>query len=545
MKRENHESVIMMVIGVLFVLVAGGIFVRTAWHYLPETAKHMLLLLTSGCCFGGAYVVSGRDNLKKTEPALFYLGTAFLGYSMISLAGGLGTGDYELRFNAAKMLVSHLAMVTVLGVRTWKRKKCFDFCVTSFLIDSIFVCAAYVFLWKVQIYLLLFAVQMMAYSIAEYRMRLMQREKSAMGVTILVNYLIRVFFYCMGLLAVYGTATTMLPCVRVLLVIPLIVITAVGYKGSEASFLRVLNSFSIMWLVLEMVVEANTWLKFTEESACVFFIAFVINLAIMIFMQRDEMLAINLIVAPIMAMISLLLLWIPRMTLFGKYPFLLISAVALLGYLFRTRNSYDRKNALLPMAGLQAIMGILIYLSMRVNGFYVLLLFASIALLCLSVNAIMYDDVFGGAGATTAALALMEIGVILQGTGWNHAVEIVCAFLGIGIVLFGRIWYDRMKDVEIIQFIFTCILLFVLLCNACFCQELFSVLYLGVIAVVMLAVAGIKGNKEYAIAAAITLTLIVFYMTRSFWLSIAWWVYLFVAGVGLIVLAICKERNRT
>ncbi len=536
---------IMMVIGVLFVLVAGGIFVRTAWHYLPETAKQMLLLVTSGCCFGGAYVVSGKENLKKTEPALFYLGTAFLGYSVISLAGGLGIGVDELRFNAAKLMVSHLAMVAVVGVRMWKRKKCFDLCVTSFLIDSIFACAAYVFQWKVQIFLLLFAVQIMAYSIAECRMRLTQRQQSTLGVTILTNYLIRVLFYCMGLILVYGLADTMLPGVRVLLVIPLIVITAVGYKGSEASFLRVLNSLSIIWLVFEMVVEANTWLHFTKESACVIFIAFVINLAVMIFMQRDEMLAINLIATPIMAMISFLLLWITDVNLVGKYPFLPVSAVALVGYMLRTRNSYDRKESLLPMAGLHALLGILIYLSMLFDGINVLLLFTSIALLCLSVNAIIDDDVFEGKVGTTAALALLEMGVILQGPEWNHAVEIICAFLGIGIVLFGRIWYDKINDVELIQFAFTCMLLFILLYNACISQELFSVLYLGVIAVVMLAVAGIKGNKQYAIAAAITLTLIVFYMTRSFWLSIAWWIYLFVAGVGLIVLAICKERNRT
>ena len=38
------------------------------------------------------------------------------------------------------------------------------------------------------------------------------------------------------------------------------------------------------------------------------------------------------------------------------------------------------------------------------------------------------------------------------------------------------------------------------------------------------------------------LILIVLYLTRTFWLSIAWWVYLFAAGVGLILYAIKREK---
>lgn len=34
------------------------------------------------------------------------------------------------------------------------------------------------------------------------------------------------------------------------------------------------------------------------------------------------------------------------------------------------------------------------------------------------------------------------------------------------------------------------------------------------------------------------------YMTKGFWLSISWWIYLLAAGIGLILFAAAKERKR-
>lgn len=37
---------------------------------------------------------------------------------------------------------------------------------------------------------------------------------------------------------------------------------------------------------------------------------------------------------------------------------------------------------------------------------------------------------------------------------------------------------------------------------------------------------------------------IAIYMTRSFWLSLSWWIYLFIAGIGLIALAMYNEARK-
>ena len=70
-----------------------------------------------------------------------------------------------------------------------------------------------------------------------------------------------------------------------------------------------------------------------------------------------------------------------------------------------------------------------------------------------------------------------------------------------------------------------------------------NVLILGLTGIVMLIVASLQNNKKYVVASSVTLVLLVLYLTREFWLSIAWWVYLFVAGVILVILAIKKAKE--
>ena len=66
---------------------------------------------------------------------------------------------------------------------------------------------------------------------------------------------------------------------------------------------------------------------------------------------------------------------------------------------------------------------------------------------------------------------------------------------------------------------------------------------LGAVGVIILLAATITYHKDYVIASSVTLVLLVLYVTRDFWLSIEWWVYLFVAGVILVLVAIKQEKD--
>lgn len=89
MKEKKQISIFLMVVGVVFIVIAGGIFVTTAWKYLLESGKRMLLFGSMVGLFTASVKVSGNPKLKRTERLLFYLGVVFTGFFTLSVMTGL------------------------------------------------------------------------------------------------------------------------------------------------------------------------------------------------------------------------------------------------------------------------------------------------------------------------------------------------------------------------------------------------------------------------------------------------------------------------
>lgn len=68
-----------------------------------------------------------------------------------------------------------------------------------------------------------------------------------------------------------------------------------------------------------------------------------------------------------------------------------------------------------------------------------------------------------------------------------------------------------------------------------------DVLILGIAALVILVMSFWIKSKRWFLLACITLAALLFYMTRTFWQSLAWWIYLLTVGVILITLASVNE----
>ena len=127
---------------------------------------------------------------------------------------------------------------------------------------------------------------------------------------------------------------------------------------------------------------------------------------------------------------------------------------------------------------------------------------------------------------------------LLADFGTEHFVIL----MGVAIVLLRIIWYERFRKICVLQFVGICLLLAVLVIHNLIVSALPNVMFLGVVTLAMLVIATLLKKSDYAIAAAATLILVALYLTRDFWASIAWWIYLFVAGVGLVIFAIRKEK---
>ena len=60
-KNNNQISTVLLVVGVIFILIAGSIFVTTAWQSLSENGKRIILTAV----VAGLYTVSWKLREKE------------------------------------------------------------------------------------------------------------------------------------------------------------------------------------------------------------------------------------------------------------------------------------------------------------------------------------------------------------------------------------------------------------------------------------------------------------------------------------------------
>ncbi len=95
-----------------------------------------------------------------------------------------------------------------------------------------------------------------------------------------------------------------------------------------------------------------------------------------------------------------------------------------------------------------------------------------------------------------------------------------------------------------VTYIIACICSLVQLISAIETYELTDALFLGIIMVGVIIWSYLARKKQWFIMAVVTLALLLISSTRELWLSIAWWVYLLIAGSILIGIATANEYNK-
>lgn len=464
-KDKKMISGFLMVVGVVFILIAGSVFVSTAWRYMPESGKKVLLLGATVFLFA----VSERlwnNGSDKAGTALFYLGVGFAGYFVISALGGFywGMTDESNQLAAWKLFASHIVMLVLSCVFLLRRRKNFSLGISIILLDG---CLFWGSIWASMVsqwfgysqFLILQAGVLVLFSVGDvledvWIGRLAQGEKRGMQTVYYVFWILHVaqLFWMTVLGGVFDDFQT---GEGFLFTFLLTAASTITYQKRRMVIFRVINSILLFVTVyvgvreLSCVDGFNAMLRVLRYgngdsymgSSLVWsdwdiaFAAFVINLGIMLWLRRREMK-------------TLLVLWGELLMLFQPY--------------FHIPQLFNRE--------------------------------------------------------------------------WRSGLIII------GVVLLGFIWYDKCKEIRWVQFAVICQQLLGLLLHDLNDGQLENVLILGVTCLVILVAASIYKRKEYVIASSVLLLLIAVYLTRNVWLSIAWWVYLLVAGIVLIVIAVRCER---
>lgn len=93
LKRQNllargrgSLGTLALVMGVIFIVLAGLIFATTTWHILPDICKTFLVLACSVLFFGASLGAERVFRIRKTSHGLYILGSVFLFLSVLAAA---------------------------------------------------------------------------------------------------------------------------------------------------------------------------------------------------------------------------------------------------------------------------------------------------------------------------------------------------------------------------------------------------------------------------------------------------------------------------
>ena len=503
--NKNQISTMLLAIGVIFIMIAGSIFVTTAWGYLSETGKRLILISFVAGLYVASWKLRVKGVLTKTEHALYYLAAVGTGFIAVSFLGGWNTiysymenaDALDTMNNADKAMWGFGATAIAIAYRFFKERRTWDFGILIFIFINMFG--------------LVFDANI----------------NNIAGVIPLIAF---------TLLATFQYVNT----------------EYAGYRIAQSIGLVVTNLFFIDRLY-ELLYDGIATTGNAEKWWC--FAAFVINLGITVVLERDELIWMTLVYNWVMTFVQVITGFDEWSSEAGHIivPFAFTTALGFLVMWIRERE--ERYGKLSIVHGIMAVFEFIMYLLIRTTCYAGNKsdIFA-LAAMCTCIMIAFISEIVDSMLEADIAKSLLKTFTLLFSefaaffftiviAPDHFGIEFMSVFMGVGIVLLGRIWYDKIIDIHVAQFVFTCITLFILLLHNIAVEELANLMFLGVVGIVILIVAAIKNRKEYVIASSATLALLVIYLTRQFWLSIAWWVYLFVAGVILVGIAVKKERE--
>ena len=75
-----------LILGVIFIVLAGLIFATTTWHVLGDVSKTLLVLACAAVFFGASFMAEKIFSIHKTSNAFYVLGSAFLFLTVLAAA---------------------------------------------------------------------------------------------------------------------------------------------------------------------------------------------------------------------------------------------------------------------------------------------------------------------------------------------------------------------------------------------------------------------------------------------------------------------------
>lgn len=200
-KKKNWSVILLMAIGILFVTIAGSIFVSNTWKLMTETAKEICLSAVTIGIFFGSFFAMKNEKLAITGKALYYLGvltSAFTSYMLVSIFDdSFQMSDY--RTNCIKFSISVLLMMVEMAFIYFKQRNAFDVFIAYLLFGSMIISGALGLSFTYEAVLIIFSVEALLLSINQVLVANTAHAKKSSKVRSTILYLITMVTTSLGL----------------------------------------------------------------------------------------------------------------------------------------------------------------------------------------------------------------------------------------------------------------------------------------------------------------------------------------------------------
>ena len=576
--ENNKKSIItkiLMGVGVLFVVISVSLFVKSTWDYWSVGAKAAGLAVIAVICFGVSALFWFKRKMEGMSSVFYYLGSVMAGAFVLMLGGGINAAPGMTNFMIA--LFAAIMVAVLLAIRTVWVKREWDFAFTYLALQMIPVLMGLAFEGIKFIligYTLIYMVVVAGYLYFDHKKKLV--------ITSMICYWIQVVFqaFTFGYAILNMGKSSSTDAVAILIMLCTLASASLVYivkrqKKNEVHpnmindthLCRVAQTlFAAMSMICVSVgaldlFEVATYgdVERVQRALIVSYGVIMIGMALF---GRSEAFYIQISSTILMSMLLIALTEYPYVGLLAAAGFgldLLYQVVVMKRkhgqYMeLRAGHLYGENFEWNTLAGLtigQLVLGITLVLtrwctehsgsSIEFDSFrWLWLSLISISWCCMPLihhvncrRVLHMINMLWAIGYVSSYRWIIRLS-----DGYITLKPQIITALALGcIASLSIIWKDvekkLMSDLQFGLFtvVFSCDVIY-----TCF-GDLYFLLFFGIIAGIVLIVAGIRSNKRYAVVSSISLCLMVLYQTRWFWLSIAWWIYLFVLGVTLVTYA--------
>ena len=545
--NKNLFSFLLMSVGVIFIVVAGGIFVSRTWQYIPSELKQCILVLVTAGLYAGSYAVAKKMGLKLTEAALYYLAVFFTGFTSLSI---LMKTDVPAMLQWTLVQVIMLLPLTIHYVR---KHSILDYLLqilltngALFTLTCFSAVSEYVYIILTQSVMLLLTSMALRYTQNEIYD---ENKYPALMVLSVITYCIHAFLFMIFIpfVAIYQQVH-----ITLFALLMFAASVTVIYFTWENTYSRVLQSLVLCICIftgsMSMFVHLLTREMKLENPLLFLFIPFVTILVLWVILRRTELYLINMIFTVIYSLLSIVLIMINMSECICVYPFALITAATCIIIYFLTGK--ENRNPHLPRLAFMFAAISANQMLAELTDFYAkhysLGLLVALVFLAGCVYTQKETDlrsVLCTLSLCNAAFAFIKtVPFTEKGEKFAFHFEYVWCIIALTIVLTTFIWYHKKESFQRLQFIPVSLLILMLLGYNFVIQQLPHVMFFAIVTLSVFLLSTLKKNRICAIVSAISLILVVIYLTKAVWMSIAWWVYLFIAGVALVIFAIKREK---